>query len=151
MAIKMRIGHLRKQPKSFPKASEKTVWKWEWNMIEILLNLGSILGPFWELKGLQKSSDFLDAFFEGPRGAGTAFLGSARRNARAGWGGYRRGSRTLRWCLTRRTRWGGGTLRAFRLAALSGYYWVWALYCFDCLDLFLGLFGLSCLSVLLWT
>ena len=97
-------------------------------------HFGRLLAPFWQPKGLQKSSEILNAILE-PKKRFTAQLwGSARRNARGPWGTYggvrertpaensgrepRRRQGTLELGLARRPRWGGGSLRAFRLAAL---------------------------------
>ena len=45
-------------------------------------HVGSLLEAFWEPKGLQKSSEFLDAILEAKKGGVSPGSGSAWRNAR---------------------------------------------------------------------
>ena len=97
-------------------------------------HFGRLLAPFWQPKGLQKSSEILNAILEPKRRPQMHPLGSARRNARGPGednGGVlertpdknrgrepRRRQGTLEGGLARRPRWGGGSLRAFRRAGV---------------------------------
>ena len=99
--------------------------------------LGSILGGFWEPKGLKKTIKILNAFWDAKKGAELIFRGPARRNARVPGRDIGRGltrdldrdlgKRERIWQvpggfvvsnLARHPRWGGGSLRAFRWAGV---------------------------------
>ena len=88
-----------------------------------------ILRSFWDPKCFQTSSEIWDAILEAKRGHQTPNSGSTRRNARGpgedNWRGARiqklperrgPGLRSSRVGSSTPSRWGGGTLRAFRRA-----------------------------------
>ena len=100
------------------------------------MDFGRLLGRIWELKRHPKINAILDAIFEAQKGAGPGKMSSARRNARSRGednGGVQGCQKcrsdedqafvTLGSDLARRPRWGGGSLRAFRWAEVSGVVW----------------------------